>query len=121
MVWWKVPSRTIRAQPPGKLHHKLADGWKETASLIQQVKASQLSDEDKYNITFELEIKKAQFNNALAQALGLPVAAILAPEAGTDPRIRVVHGRSGNNRASSFPAQKFGVKVHAVSQSSGTR
>jgi hypothetical protein len=59
---------------PEKIAPKLAEGWKQTEQLILQVKASQLSDEDKYNITFELEIKKTKFNNAIAQALGISLA-----------------------------------------------
>jgi LmbE family N-acetylglucosaminyl deacetylase len=102
---------------PEKIAPKLADGWKETKTLIQQVRASQLSDEDKYNITFELEIKKTQFNNALAQSLGLSLAAIIAPETEPDPRFAMFMGDPETTRVI-IPGQKFGVKVHAVSQSS---
>src|SRR5580704_14745230 len=102
---------------PEKIAPKLADGWKETEALIQQVRASQLSDEDKYNITFELEIKKTQFNNALAQSLGLSLAAIIAPETEPDPRFAMFMGDPETTRVI-VPGQKFGVKVHAVSQSS---
>lgn len=100
---------------PEKVAPKLGEGWKQTEELMQQVKASQLSDEDKYNIIFELEIKKAQFNNALAQALGLSVAAILAPEKEPDPRFAMFMGDPETTRTI-IPGQKFGVKVHAVSQ-----
>jgi LmbE family N-acetylglucosaminyl deacetylase len=100
---------------PEKVAPRLGEGWKLTEELMQQVKASQLSDEDKYNVTFELEIKKAQFNNALAQALGLSVAAILAPEKEPDPRFAMFMGDPETSRTI-IPGQKFGVKVHAVSQ-----
>jgi LmbE family N-acetylglucosaminyl deacetylase len=102
---------------PHKIAPKLAEGWKETEALIQQVKTSKLSNEDKYNITFELEIKKAQFNNALAQSLGLSLAAIMAPEKEVDPRFAMFMGDPETTRVI-IPGQEFGVKVHAVSQSS---
>ena len=105
-----------RAEQPGKIASKLADGWKETTSLIEQVKASPLSEEDKYNITFELEIKQAQFNNALAQALGLTVAATLAPEKEPNPLYVLFMGDPETTRVIT-PGEKIGVKVHAVSQS----
>jgi len=105
------------ASQPEKIAPKLAGGWKATEALIQQVKASQLSDQDKYNITFELEIKKAQFNNALAQSLGLSLAAIIAPETEPDPRFAMFMGDPETTRVI-IPGQKLGVKVHAVSQSS---
>jgi LmbE family N-acetylglucosaminyl deacetylase len=100
---------------PEKIAPKLAEGWKQTEELVQQVKSSQLADEDKYNITFELEIKKTQFNNALAQALGLSLSAILAPEKEPDPRFAMFMGDPETARTI-IPGQKFGVKVHAVSQ-----
>ncbi len=105
------------AGQPEKIAPQLASGWKATEALIQQVKASPLSDQDKYNITFELEIKKAQFNNALAQSLGLSLAAIIAPETETDPRFAMFMGDPETTRVI-IPGQKLGVKVHAVSQSS---
>ena len=105
------------AGQPEKVAPKLAGGWKTTEALIQQVKASQLSEQDKYNITFELEIKKAQFNNALAQSLGLSLAAIIAPETEPDPRFAMFMGDPETTRVI-IPGQKLGVKVHAVSQSS---
>ena len=105
------------ATQPGKVAPKLAEGWKETEELIQQVKASQLSEEDKYNLTFELEIKKAQFNNALAQSLGLSLNATLAPEKEPNPLYALFMGDPETTRVI-IPGEKIGVKVHAVSQSS---
>ncbi len=100
---------------PEKIAPQLAEGWRETEALIQQVKTSQLTDEDKFNITFELEIKKAQFNNALAQSLGLSLAAVIAPEKEPDPRFAMFMGDPETTRVI-IPGQKFGVKAHAVSQ-----
>jgi hypothetical protein len=105
------------ATQPGKVAPKLAEGWKETENLIQQVKASQLSEEYKYNLTFELEIKKAQFNNALAQSLGLSVNATLAPDREPNPLYALFMGDPETTRVI-IPGENIGVKVHAVSQSS---
>jgi LmbE family N-acetylglucosaminyl deacetylase len=102
---------------PEKIAPKLAEGLKETDQLIQKVSSSQLSDDDKYNINFELQVKKTQFNNALAQALGLSVAAVLAPEHEPDPRWAMFLGDPETPRVV-IPGQQFGVKVHVVSQSS---
>src|SRR4029453_304835 len=103
---------------PERIAPKLAEGWKLTGELVQQVKGSKLSEADKYNITFELEIKKAQFNNALAQALGLSVACGMAPEHEPDPRFAMFLGNPETTRVV-IPGQKFGVKVHAVNHTSG--
>jgi LmbE family N-acetylglucosaminyl deacetylase len=105
------------ATQPGKVAPKLAQGWKETENLIQQVKASQLSEEDKYNLTFELEIKKAQFNNALAQSLGISVNATLAPDREPNPLYALFMGDPETTRVI-IPGETIGVKAHAVSQSS---
>jgi len=102
---------------PERIAPKLAEGLKETDQMIQKVSSSQLSDEDKYNINFELQVKKTQFNNALAQALGLSVAAVLAPEHEPDPRWAMFLGDPETPRVV-IPGQQFGVKVHVVNQSS---
>jgi LmbE family N-acetylglucosaminyl deacetylase len=101
---------------PEKIAPQLAAGLKETQKLIEQVKTSRLIADEKYNVTFELEIKKAQFNNALAEALGLSVAATLAPEKEPNPLYAMFVGDPDTTRVV-IPGQKFGVKVHVVSQS----
>lgn len=54
---------------------ELAAGEEATDKLISAVNASALGDDAKSSVVHELEIKKAQFNTALAQALGLVVRA----------------------------------------------
>jgi LmbE family N-acetylglucosaminyl deacetylase len=68
----------IPAQPE-KIAPALHDGYLLTAKLIDQVQASSLSDEDKYNLTHELRLKLGQFNDALVEALGLKLAAYALP------------------------------------------
>ena len=108
---------TFSAAHPEKIAAPLAEGWKETGKLIEQVSASNLSADEKYNITYELEIKKAQFNNALAEALGLSVAATMAPEVEPNPLYAMFMGDPETTRVI-IPGQKFEVKVHVVNQTS---
>ena len=105
------------ATQPEKIAPQLADGWKATQKLIEGVKASNLSADDKYNVTFELETKRAQFNNALAESLGLAVAAVMAPDKEVNPLFAMFMGDPDTTRVI-IPGQKFGVKVHAVNRSS---
>src|SRR5712664_944526 len=107
---------TFSAAHPEKIATPLAEGWKETGRLIEQVNASNLSADEKYNITHELDIKKAQFNNALAEALGLSVAATMAPEVEPNPLYAMFMGDPETTRVI-IPGQKFRVKVRAVNQS----
>lgn len=65
---------------PEKIAPMLHDGYTLTQKLIGQVNASALSEDDKYNLDFELNRKLAQFNDALAEALGLQVSAYAMPE-----------------------------------------
>jgi hypothetical protein len=104
------------AGQPEKIAPQLAQGSRETQKLIETVAGSKLSDEEKYNVTFELETKKAQFNNALSEALGLSVAATMAPEKEPNPLYAMFVGDPDTARVA-IPGQKFGVKVHVVSQS----
>ena len=104
------------AAHPEKIAAELAQGWKETDNLITQVKESRLSADEKYNVTFELETKKTQFNNALAEALGLSVAAVMAPDKEPNPLWAMFVGDPDTARVV-IPGQKFGVKVHVVNQS----
>jgi LmbE family N-acetylglucosaminyl deacetylase len=104
------------AAHPENIAPQLAEGLKETQKLIEQVKGSRLLADEKYNVTFELETKKAQFNNALAEALGLSVSATMAPEKEPNPLYAMFVGDPDTTRVV-IPGQKFGVKVHVVSQS----
>jgi LmbE family N-acetylglucosaminyl deacetylase len=64
---------------PEKIAPELATGYKVTQQLIEWVRTSGLGADDKANITHELNIKLAQFNTALAQALGLQVSPMVMP------------------------------------------
>lgn len=105
------------AEHPEKIAPTLAEGLKATNALIDQVNASGLTADSKYDVNFELKVKKAQFSQALAESLGISVLATLAPEkAPSGPYARFF----GNPEsfAIAIPGQTFWVKVHATNPTS---
>src|SRR5439155_677668 len=64
-------SAKFSAARPEQAAPSLAAGLKRTIQLLDAVEKSGLAADAKYDVRHELEIKRAQFNNALAQALGL--------------------------------------------------
>ena len=59
---------------PERTAPALARGSKATRDLIAQVEQSTLANEAKYNVSHELRVKEQQFNEALAQALGISIS-----------------------------------------------
>jgi hypothetical protein len=102
---------------PERVAPALATGLKETIALLDAVEKSGLSDDSKYGIHKELEIKRVQFNNALAESLGLSLTATVAPAVEPNPRFAMFMGDPATMQIA-IPGQTFGVKVHVVSQSS---
>jgi len=96
----------------------LASGLKATIALIDAVQKSGLNAESKYDVAHELEVKRAQFNNALAQALGLTVNATVAPleEPAGGGRGAFAGFGDPETMRMAIPGQTFGVRVSAVSQ-----
>lgn len=103
---------------PDRAVPALVAGLQATTRLIDAVAKSNLSPEDKYEIGHELEIKRAQFNNALGEALGLSINASVGPvpqEGG---------GRGGFGFAdpetsrTAIPGETLNVNVQVVNQSS---
>jgi LmbE family N-acetylglucosaminyl deacetylase len=110
-----------------KIAPTLADGLKATTALMDQVSASNLSDESKYDVLHELRVKQAQFNDALALALGFALDDAIAPApsgSGAGPGGPFGPGGEGGGfgPASSFqfaiPGQNFYVRVHVANQGS---
>ncbi|HEX6545394.1 MAG TPA: PIG-L family deacetylase [Bryobacteraceae bacterium] len=99
--------REFSATHPEKTAPALATGLKETIALIEQLDKSSLPELEKYNVKHELEIKRVQFNDALAEALGLSLSATVAPYKEQD----------GETFRMAIPGQNFAVKVHFVNQS----
>ena len=94
----------------------LVQGMKQTQLLIKKVAASELTAEEKYNIHHELAVKQAQFNNAIIEALGVSLTAVVSP-ANPD------RGRSGfaveaqDTFTTAIPGQSFNVITYLANQS----
>ncbi len=106
----------FNAAYPDRTAPALASGLKQTAGLLDAVSKSNLSDESKYDVRHELEIKRVQFNNALAEALGLSLTATVAPAVEPNPRFAMFMGDPATIKIA-IPGQTFGVKTHVVNQS----
>ncbi len=105
------------AAQPERTAPALATGLQETLALLDAVAKSNLTEESKYDVRHELEIKRAQFNNALAEALGMSLSATVAPAVEPNPRFAMFMGDPVTMQIA-IPGQSFGVKVHVVNQSS---
>ena len=102
------------APHPEAIAATLAEGLKKTNDLIEKVAASNLSADSKADVTHELKVKQSQFENALAESLGISVLATLAPE--QEPS--GLFARFFRNQPTfqvAIPDQKFWVKIHANS------
>lgn len=104
------------ADHPEKIAPTLAQGLRATTELMDQVQSSQLSDDGKYNVIHELKVKQAQFNDAIAQALGFSMQATLAPEHEPTGPFAAFMGTPDSFQVA-IPGQHFWVKVHAAIQS----
>ena len=105
------------AAEPDKVAPFLASGMKDTIALLDRLSRSNLSEDAKFDIAHELNIKRAQFNTALVEALGIAVRATVAPATERDPRAAMFGGEPDTFRIA-IPGQTFGVKVQIVNQSS---
>ncbi|HEV2176431.1 MAG TPA: PIG-L family deacetylase [Terriglobia bacterium] len=111
--------KNFSADQPEKIAPTLAEGLKATNALIDQVQSSGLSDDSKYNVTHELKVKQAQFNNAIAQALGFSMQATVAPEHEPTGPFAAFMGTLPSFQVA-IPGQRFWVKVHAAIQSAAS-
>ena len=101
---------------PEKIAPELVTAYKVTQQLVDWVNASALSADDKANINHELNIKLAQFNTALAQALGLEVAAVVMPHttAGANP---FPSQSPEDTQTTVTPGSEIDVRVHVSAAS----
>ena len=101
------------AQHPEAIAATLAAGLKTTNELIEKVASSDLTADSKYDVTHELKVKQAQFENALAESLGISVLATVAPEKEpTGPFARFLRNPATFQVA--IPGQEFWVKIHVT-------
>ena len=102
------------APHPEAIAPTLAQGLKKTNELLEKVAGSGLAADSKADITHELKVKQAQFENALAESLGISVLATVAPEKEpSGPFARFFRNEPTFQVA--IPDQKFWVKIHATS------
>jgi LmbE family N-acetylglucosaminyl deacetylase len=99
---------------PEKIAPELATGYKLAQQLIEAVDTSSLSADDKANVVHELKIKLAQFNTALAQALGLQVNALVMPRTATGANAAPPIGPE-ETPATVTPGSEIDVRVHVTS------
>ena len=99
---------------PSAIAPLLADGLAATDKLIDQVKSSSLSDEAKYDVLHELNVKQRQFNDALALSLSLSITATVTSDQATaaPQQERGFMRMSVPNFPMAIPGQKFRVMVH---------
>jgi LmbE family N-acetylglucosaminyl deacetylase len=103
---------------PEKTAPLLGDVYRRTSKLLDDVKTSNLSAEQKASIERELEIKLQQANDALVQALGIDITALMTP--GNSSRgIELYAGPRGAlpstpqpTPAQVTPGSDFHVRVH---------
>lgn len=101
------------AQHPETIASTLAAGLKQTNELIEKVASSDLTADSKYDVTHELKVKQAQFENAIAESLGISILATLAPEnEPTGPFARFLRNQPTFQVA--IPGEEFWVKIHAT-------
>jgi LmbE family N-acetylglucosaminyl deacetylase len=106
---------TFSGAHPEKCAPFLATGLKETQNLIERVRQSELSQEEKYNVLHELEVKCVQFNDALLQALGVAARAVVEPDHEVNPLYAMFMGDPDTFRLA-IPGQSFGVHVSLANQ-----
>src|SRR5579863_2499704 len=105
------------AQHPEAIASTLAEGLKQTNELIEKVADSNLTADSKYDVTHELKVKQAQFENALAESLGISVMATVVPEKeATGPFARFFRNQPTFQVA--IPGQEFWVSIHATNPTS---
>ena len=104
-------------QRPEAIASTLAAGLKATGELIERVGSSTLSQESKYDVSHELAIKKAQFEEALCESLGITVVATVTPENEPTGMFARFFGTPASFQVA-IPGQKFWVKVHTTNPSS---
>ncbi len=99
---------------PEKIAPELVTGYKVTEQLIEWVKNSGFNADDKANVIHELNIKLAQFNTALAQALGLEVNAVVMPKTapGANPFPSLA---PDDTQTVVTPGSQIDVRVHVTS------
>jgi LmbE family N-acetylglucosaminyl deacetylase len=103
------------------LAHKLSPIYREILDLRKQVAASHLDAEAKASLLFELDAKIGTFQSALANVLGLDLAAFTT-KADSAPGGGPFRGGSADETPRSVaPGEEFRVRMHAAQATAETR
>ena len=105
-----------RPLDPSAVAPRLADGLQATRALLAKVRESSLPEPGKSDVAFELQVKEAQFQKALAIALGLSLDAAVAPAKEPNGPFASFAG-AAPTFAVAIPGQSFGVNVHLLNES----
>jgi len=89
---------------------RLAEGMKRTEALLAELDKSDLSSQAKYDVAYELHVKRQQLNDALVSALGIQIDADVVPVAEPDmpPEFR----RTQTTFQMAIPGQSIRIKIH---------
>ncbi len=101
---------------PERIAPELAEGYKATRQLINQVNGSAFSADDKANLVHELDIKLAQFNTALAEALGLHVNAVVMPRTATGANAAPGQIVPEETPTAVTPGSEIDVRLHVTAR-----
>lgn len=107
------------AAHPEKCAPFLAAGMRQTQALIQRVQESQLAPEEKHNVLHELNVKVAQFNDAILESLGITMRAVVEPDHPINPLFALFMGDPDTLRLA-IPGQTFSVRVDVTDETPET-
>ena len=105
----------FQADRPYAISPLLADGLRATRALLDRIKASNLPEPGRSDISFELGVKEDQFSRALTESLGLTVHAAVLPD--REPQNPGPFPQILSTFTIAIPGQSFGVEVDLLNQS----
>ncbi len=106
----------FRATNPAASAPALARGLGQTETLLGALTTSPLPPDAVYNMRHELEVKRAQFDEALGQALGLNLLATVSAGPGGGRSGPFDLGPSDPGYVTTVPGQKMTVAIHLADQ-----
>lgn len=99
---------------PADIAPILAKGMLTTEELIHEVEGSNLSQQPRYDVLHELEIKRSQWNDALLQSLGISLLPTIAPD--RENQMERMFRMTPASFAMAIPGQSFSVNVHVANE-----
>ena len=103
------------------LAHSLAPIYRQALELRKRVPQSNLSEQAKAELLFELDAKIEQFQGALANLLGLDMVAFRTNASGAQTGGPFRGGSADETPRSIAPGEEFRVRVHASQATAETR